>query len=86
MQPVEMEELTTLLARKKHLLAELSHYETNVRLNKERENMSTVYDNEDAQQRAVLQSAVGSEVGVIPANTRLQIAMYTNVEELNKVR
>lgn len=86
MQPAELEELTALLARKKNLIAELSHYETNVRLNKEREGIvSSVYgDQEDAQQRMLL-SASGSEVGVIPANTRLQIAMYTNIDEPNKV-
>lgn len=86
MQPAELEELTALLARKKNLIAELSHYETNVRLNKEREGIvSSFYgDQGDAQQRILL-SASGSEVGVIPANTRLQIAMYTNIDEPNKV-
>lgn len=88
-QPLEQEELAALLAKRKHLMAELSHYETNVRLNKERgDGVLPTYGNEDAQQRALMMSAVGggTEVGVIPANTRLQIAIYTNIEELNKVR
>lgn len=84
MQPVEQEELTTLLATKKHLLAELSHYETNVRLNKERDTVS-MFDSDDTRQRA-LEAAAGAEVGVIPANTRLQVAMYTNIDDLDKVR
>lgn len=83
MQPVELEELTALLARKKNLMAELSHYETNVRMNKERQGTSSGYDNEDGM--SVMSTSAGSEVGVIPANTRLQIAMYTNIEEPNKV-
>lgn len=84
MQPAELEELTGLLARKKNLMAELGHYETNVRLNKEREG-TVMYESDEALQQRMLLSAAGSEVGVIPANTRLQIAMYTNIEELNKV-
>lgn len=75
MKPMDQEVLTVLLSAKKNLLAEISHYESNTKYNKERN-----YDD-----GAVAQN-IPSNIGVIPANTRLQIAIYTNIEEIENVK
>lgn len=71
MRPIDQEQLVTLLSTKKRLMAEISHYDSNIKFNKERMN-------DDGQQPHQLPA----NIGVIPANTRLQIAIYTNIENL----
>lgn len=73
MRPIDQEQLVTLLSTKKSLLAEISHYESNIKFNKERMN-----DDGRALQ-------LPANIGVIPANTRLQIAIYTNIENIENV-
>lgn len=72
MKPMDQEMLTVLLSTKKNLLSEISHYESNVKYNKEKN-----YD------EGIVQ--IPSNIGVIPANTRLQIAIYTNIEDEENV-
>ncbi|XP_037037764.1 Bardet-Biedl syndrome 2 protein homolog [Bradysia coprophila] len=64
----DQEELLELLTQKKVLLAEISHYECNEKLNREKQND---YDDK---------FVAPEGVGVIPSNTRLQIAIYNNIE------
>lgn len=66
-------ELSALMTKKKNLLLELSHYAANTKINKDNfETEDTKFISED-------------EVGVIPANTRLQIAIATNTMDPNNV-
>lgn len=66
-------QLSALMTIKKNLMLELSHYAANTKINKENfESEDTKFIPED-------------EVGVIPANTRLQIAIATNTSDLNNV-
>ncbi|KAJ6641444.1 Bardet-Biedl syndrome 2 protein like [Pseudolycoriella hygida] len=64
----DQDELLELLTQKKVLLAEISHYESNEKINREKQND---YD-------GTFMSPDG--VGIIPSNTRLQIAIYNNIE------
>lgn len=68
----DQEILTTLLNARKNLLAELSHYESNAKYNKEQLDDTT--------------HNIPDDVGVIPANTRLQIGIYTNVADERNVK
>lgn len=66
-------QLSALMAIKKNLMLELSHYAANTKINKDNfEGDDTKFIPED-------------EVGVIPANTRLQIAIATNTSDPNNV-
>lgn len=67
-------QLSALMTIKKNLLLELSHYAANAKINKDNfETEDTKFIPED-------------EIGVIPANTRLQIAIATNTTDPNNVR
>lgn len=74
---VDQEQLMSLLTLRKSLLAQLHNYEINLKYNKEQrladesadKTMSTTLEN----------------MGVIPANTRLQIGIYTNLTEEHNV-
>lgn len=68
MKNVDQDELLELLTQKKILLAEIAHYESNEKINREKSN--------DYEGKFVAPEGVG----VIPANTRLQIAIYNNIE------
>lgn len=66
--------MSELFARKQALLLELKHYESNVKFNEQFEK------NKDEN------NSLPSTMGVIPANTRLQIALATNLgDEYNQV-
>lgn len=64
----DQDELLELLTQKKVLLAEISHYESNEKINREKQN--------DYEGKFVAPEGVG----VIPSNTRLQIAIYNNID------
>lgn len=64
----DQDELLELLTLKKVLLAEISHYESNEKINHDKQN--------DYEGKFVAPEGVG----VIPSNTRLQIAIYNNIE------
>lgn len=97
-QPAEQAELGAMLALKRQLQAELAHYETNVRFNKEQQRhgddqQSLIHSGADTAAGGVhssssssTSSADASAVGIIPANTRLQIAIYTNIDDPNRPR
>lgn len=72
MKPIDQEELSVLLTTKKNLLSEINHYESNVKFNKDK------YSDDS-------QTIVPQDIAVIPANTRLQIAIYTNIENMENV-
>lgn len=78
MRSVDHEDLATLLSTKKNLLAEIGHYESNVKFNKDRMNAAMG-------EHRQLQQIIPEDCGVIAANTRLQIAIYTNIENMEKV-
>lgn len=64
----DQDELLELLTQKKVLLAEISHYESNEKINRDKQN--------DYEGKFVAPEGVG----VIPSNTRLQIAIYNNID------
>lgn len=66
-------QLGELMTIKKNLLLELSHYAANTKINKDN------FEMEDT--KFIPQD----EFGVIPANTRLQIAIATNTTDPNNV-
>lgn len=72
-QTPQQAELCALLEQKRQLHSELAHYETNVRFNREATAVSGG-------------SGGTADVGIIPANTRLQIAIYTNIDDMAKPR
>lgn len=84
-QPAEHAELSTLMAQKRRLLAELAHYETNVRYNREQQRTATG-QNDGSTDIGEGGGGGTTEVGIIPANTRLQIAIYTNIDDMTKPR
>lgn len=73
---VDQEQLQSLLTLRKSLLAQLHNYEINLKYNKEQRM---------ADESADKTAATLDNMGVIPANTRLQIGIYTNVVEKHNV-
>lgn len=69
----DQDELLELLTLKKVLLAEISHYESNEKINRDKQS--------DYEGKFVAPEGVG----VIPSNTRLQIAIYNNIEDNGEV-
>lgn len=71
----EQEKIRTLLSRKQLLQLELQHYESNARFNRE------MFRDEDKSKI----TGFPEGVGIIPANTRLQIGISTNIEDTKSV-
>lgn len=78
-QTPQQAELCALLEQKRQLQSELAHYETNVRFNREHRGAGD-------ETAATAGAGAASEVGCIPANTRLQIAIYTNIDDMARPR
>lgn len=74
---VDQEQLMSLLTLRKNLLAQLHNYESNIRFNKDQR---LADESADKSMATTLEN-----MGVIPANTRLQIGIYTNLLEHNNV-
>lgn len=73
---VDQEQLMSLLTLRKSLLAQLHNYDSNIKFNKEQR---------IADESADKSVATLDNIGVIPANTRLQIGIYTNLMEQHNV-
>lgn len=69
----DQDQLRELMTLKKNLELELSHYAANAKVNKEN------FESDNA--KVIAQDGFG----VIPANTRLQIAIATNTMDVNNV-
>lgn len=82
-QSAHQAELSRLMDQRKQLETELAHYETNNRLNKELRNSGDLpAAAAHSSHTAASTTAAGAvECSIIPANTRLQIAIYTSVDE-----
>lgn len=72
----EQEKIRALLSRKQVLQLELQHYESNAKFNRE------MFRDEDKSKI----TGFPEGVGIIPANTRLQIGISTNIEDTKSVR